>query len=422
MRRFPDGWQPSLRRQRPVKTAPTPTLSTLPILFARPTIFARRIRLSQFPRFAQHLLYLLAGLLAMTPAFAKARDALPIEQLVLPPGFYVEVLSDQVPGARGMVLGPKGTLFVGSRGEGNVYAITLDPSRAYAAKVRTVASGLNMPVGVAMRDGALYISAVSRILRIDNIEDRLDNPGQPAVVYAKLPSETHHGWRYIAFGPDQRLYVGVGAPCNVCKRDESRYAMIGSMRPDGSDWRVVARGVRNTVGFDWQPGTNTLWFTDNGRDMMGDDVPDDKLNRLTRAGEHFGFPYCHAGNVADPEFGREKSCSTFTPPMAKLGAHVAALGMRFYTGKQFPEDYRGNIFIAEHGSWNRSRKVGYRVMRVVLDAKSNVVKQEVFAQGWLGADESVWGRPVDLLTLPDGSLLISDDHAGAIYRITYRKP
>jgi len=404
---------------------PTPTLSTLPLLVSRPIAFARRIRIippNQLIRFAQHLFYLLAGLLAMTPAFAKTRDALPIEQLVLPPGFYVEVLSDQVPGARGMVLGPKGTLFVGSRGEGNVYAITLDPSRAYAAKVRTVATGLNMPVGVAIRDGALYISAVSRILRLDNIEDRLDNPGQPAVVYAKLPSETHHGWRYIAFGPDQRLYVGVGAPCNVCKRDENRYAMIGSMRPDGSDWRVVARGVRNTVGFDWQPGTNTLWFTDNGRDMMGDDVPDDKLNRLTRSGEHFGFPYCHAGNVPDPEFGREKSCATFTPPMAKLGAHVAALGMHFYTGRQFPEDYRGNIFIAEHGSWNRSHKVGYRVVRVVLDAKGNVAKQEVFAQGWLGADESVWGRPVDLLTLPDGSLLISDDHAGAIYRITYRKP
>ncbi|WP_150576940.1 PQQ-dependent sugar dehydrogenase [Pandoraea aquatica] len=373
-------------------------------------------------RIAARTVMLICAALACAPQLATARDALPIERLSLPQGFYVEVLSDQVPGARGMALGPKGTLFVGSRAQGNVYAITLDPSRAYAAKVRTVASGLNMPVGVAMRNGALYISAVSRIVRLDDIEDHLDNPGQPAVVYDKLPTESHHGWRYIAFGPDQRLYVGVGAPCNVCKRDEIRYAMIGSMKPDGTDWRVVARGVRNTVGFDWQPGTNTLWFTDNGRDLLGDDVPDDELNRLTRMGEHFGFPYCHAGNIPDPDFGREKACRTFSPPTAKLGAHVAALGMRFYTGKQFPDDYRGSIFIAEHGSWNRSRKVGYRVVRVVLDAKGNVSKQEVFAQGWLGDDDAVWGRPVDLLTLPDGSLLISDDHAGAIYRITYRKP
>ncbi|VVD94113.1 PQQ-dependent sugar dehydrogenase [Pandoraea anhela] len=364
----------------------------------------------------------LGAILFCAAQFATARDALPIERLALPPGFYVEVLSDQVPGARGMVLGPRGTLFVGSRAQGSVYAITLDPSRAYAAKVRTVASGLNMPVGVAMRNGALYISAVSRIVKLDDIESHLENPGKPIVVYDKLPTESHHGWRYIAFGPDQRLYVGVGAPCNVCKRDENRYAIIGSMKPDGTDWRVMARGVRNTVGFDWQPGTNALWFTDNGRDLLGDDVPDDELNRLTSAGEHFGFPYCHAGDVSDPDFGRERACRASTPPKAKLGAHVAALGMHFYIGKQFPEAYRGSIFIAEHGSWNRSRKVGYRVMRIVLDPKGNVAKQEVFAQGWLGEDETVWGRPVDLLTLPDGSLLISDDHAGAIYRITYRKP
>lgn len=367
--------------------------------------------------------YLLASVIfALAPSLSNARDALPIERLALPPGFYVEVLSDQVPGARGMSLGPKGTLFVGSRGQGKVYAITLDPSRAYAAKVRTIASGLNMPVGVAMHNGALYVSAVSRILKFDDIENRLDNPPKPVVVFDKLPTDTHHGWRYIAFGPDKRLYVGVGAPCNSCRRDENRYAMIGSMKPDGGDWRVIARGVRNTVGFDWQPGTNTLWFTDNGRDEMGDDVPDDELNRLTRAGEHFGYPYCHAGDVADPEFGRMRTCEAFTPPMARLGPHVAALGMRFYTGRQFPENYRGSIFIAEHGSWNRSRKVGYRVVRVVLDARGAVTKQEVFAQGWLADDDTVWGRPVDLLTLPDGSLLISDDYAGAIYRITYRKP
>lgn len=406
MRRFPDGWQPSFRPQWLARLA------------------ARDARLGSRAQRTGALLAanVLAAGLAIGPATATARDALPIERLSLPPGFHVEVLSDQVPGARGMALGPKGTLFVGSRAQGNVYAITLDPSRAYAAKVRTIASDLNMPIGVAIRNGSLYISAVSRILKLDDIENRLDKPGKPVVVYDMLPSESHHGGRYIAFGPDQRLYVGVGAPCNVCRRDENRYAMIGSMKADGSDWRVVARGVRNTVGFDWQPGTNALWFTDNGRDLLGDDLPDDELNRLARPGEHFGFPYCHAGDIVDPEFGREKPCAAFTPPMAKLGAHVAALGMRFYAGKQFPNDYRGSIFIAEHGSWNRSRKVGYRVVRVVLDAKGNVTRQEVFAQGWLGSDESVWGRPVDLLTLPDGSLLISDDYAGAIYRITYRRP
>lgn len=406
MRRFPDGWQPTF----------------LPQWLAR--LASCGVRLGRRAQRAGALLTanVLAAGLAVVPALAAARDALPIERLSLPPGFHVEVLSDQVPGARGMTLGPKGTLFVGSRAQGNVYAITLDPSRAYAAKVRTIASDLNMPIGVAIRNGSLYISAVSRVLKLDDIENRLDKPGKPVVVYDKLPSESHHGGRYIAFGPDQRLYVGVGAPCNACKRDEDRYAMIGSMKANGSDWRVIARGVRNTVGFDWQPGTNTLWFTDNGRDLLGDDVPDDELNRLSRPGEHFGFPYCHAGDVLDPEFGREKPCATFVPPMAKLGAHVAALGMRFYTGKQFPNDYRGSIFIAEHGSWNRNRKVGYRVVRAVLDAKGNVTGQEVFAQGWLDSDESVWGRPVDLLTLPDGSLLISDDYAGAIYRITYRRP
>lgn len=401
MQRFPGGWQRLARPQWSVRVA------------ARVIHLVKHIR--QVGLF-------FGAVLALIPLLATARDALPIERLVLPPGFHVEVLSDRVPGARGLTLGPKGTLFVGSRAQGVVYAITLDPSRAYAARVQTVASGLNMPVGVALRNGALYISAVSRIVKLDNIESRLDNPGKPIVVYDKLPGESHHGWRYIAFGPDQRLYVGVGAPCNVCKRDGDRFAMIGSMKPDGTDWQVVARGVRNTVGFDWQPRTRALWFTDNGRDQLGDDVPDDELNRLTRFGEHFGFPYCHAGDIADPEYGREKRCADFTPPVAKLGAHVAALGVRFYTGKQFPKDYRGSLFIAEHGSWNRSRKVGYRVVRVVLDAKGNVARQEIFAQGWLGDDESVWGRPVDLLTLPDGSLLISDDEAGAIYRITYRKP
>ncbi len=347
---------------------------------------------------------------------AGAQAVLPLEQIQLPPGFRIELLSAGVPEARGMTMSPGGTLFVGTRGEGKVYAISNPLSGS--PKVRTVAAGLTMPVGVAFRDGALYASSTSRIVRLDDIEARLDNPPQPVVVSDRFPTETHHGWKFIAFGPDGYLYVPVGAPCNICAPDENRYANIMRMKPDGTDLQVVARGVRNSVGFDWHPATHQLWFTDNGRDNMGDDIPDDELNRLTRAGQHFGYPYCHAGDVPDPEFGKRRPCSEFEPPVAKLGAHVAALGMRFYTGKQFPAAYRNSIFIAEHGSWNRTVPIGYRVARVVLNDRGQVVRQEIFAQGWL-RDGKPWGRPVDVLVAPDGSLLVSDDMAGAIYRIRY---
>jgi len=355
-----------------------------------------------------------AALLLGNPA---ARAALPIDEIKLPPGFRIEVLSDKVPEARGMTLSPAGTLFVGTRGEGKVYAISA-PLQAQP-KVRTIASGLTMPVGVAFRAGSLYASSVSRIVRLDDIEARLDNPPKPVVVSDRFPTETHHGWKFIAFGLDGYLYVPVGAPCNICAPDENRYANIMKMRPDGSDLQLVAKGVRNTVGFDWNPATGELWFTDNGRDWMGDDQPDDELNRLTRQGQHFGYPYCHAGDLPDPEFGKQHPCSAFVPPVAKLGAHVAALGMRFYTGSQFPPEYRGNtIFIAEHGSWNRSEPVGYRVVRVTLDQQGRAVRQQVFAEGWLRKGKP-WGRPVDVQVAPDGSLLVSDDLAGAIYRIRY---
>ncbi|MFJ1252233.1 PQQ-dependent sugar dehydrogenase [Cupriavidus sp. CuC1] len=345
-----------------------------------------------------------------------ANAALPLEQIQLPPGFRIELLSAEVPEARGMTLSPGGTLFVGTRGEGKVYAIR-NPL-APAPKIRTVATGLTMPVGLAFRDGALYASSTSRIVRLDDIDARLDNPPKPVVVSDRFPSETHHGWKFIAFGPDGYLYVPVGAPCNICAPDENRYANIMKMKPDGTDLQVVAKGVRNSVGFDWHPATRQLWFTDNGRDMLGDDVPDDELNRVTRAGQHFGYPYCHAGSVADPEFGKQRACSEFEPPVAKLGAHVAALGMRFYTGTQFPAEYRNNIFIAEHGSWNRTKPIGYRIVRVVLNERGQAVRQEVFAQGWLQGDKP-WGRPVDVQVAPDGSLLVSDDMAGAVYRIRY---
>ncbi len=256
-------------------------------------------------------------------------------------------------------------------------------------------------------------------MRLDSIDKRLSNPPEPVVINDKLPTETHHGWKFIAFGPDEKLYVPVGAPCNIRRPDENRYANIMRMNADGSGLELVARGIRNTVGFDWHPTTHELWFTDNGRDLMGDDMPDDELNRITKPNPHFGYPFCHAGNIPDPEFGAGHPCSNYVPPVAKLGAHVAVLGMRFYSGISFPAEYRNNIFIAEHGSWNRSSKVGYRVMRVALDAAGNVTKQEPFAHGWLQGEQA-WGRPAaDVLVAPDGSLLVSDDLAGAVYRIRY---
>ncbi len=317
-----------------------------------------------------------------------------------------------------MTWGADGTLFVGSRGEGKVYAVRFgprfDPS---STRVLTVASGLRMPVGVAFRQGALYVSAVDRIVRFDGIEARLDDPPEPTVVSARFPSDAAHGWKFIAFGPDGKLYVPVGAPCNICEPDPARYANIMRMRPDGSELEVFAYGVRNTVGFDWDPRTGDLWFTDNGRDRLGDDVPPDELDHAPRAGMNFGYPYCHGGTIPDPEYGRKRACSEFTPPAQRLGPHVAALGMRFYTGVQFPETYRHRIFIAEHGSWNRSSKIGYRVTTVTLE-NGRAIAYEPFAEGWLH-DREARGRPVDVLVAPDGSLLVSDDYAGAIYRIRY---
>lgn len=339
----------------------------------------------------------------------------PLQQLTLPPGFHIAVYSDQVPNAREMALGARGTVFVGSMEAGKVYALT-DADGGGHAKVYTLATGLKMPVGVAFHDGDLYVSAVSRILVLRDIEDHLDDPPQPEVITDKLPTETHHGWKFIAFGPDGKLYVPVGAPCNICDPGPD-HAKLLRMNADGSDWQDIAHGIRNTVGFDWQPGSGALWFTDNGRDELGDDVPNDELNRIDHPGEHFGYPYCHQGDVLDPEFGKGHACKDYTPPALKLGAHVASLGMRFYTGDMFPASYRNAIFIAEHGSWNRSEKSGYRVMVAHVDGK-RVTGYEPFITGFM-QDERVWGRPADVQPLPDGSLLVSDDRSGAIYRVTY---
>jgi len=340
------------------------------------------------------------------------------QKIRLPAGFVLDVYA-RVPGARSMVLGPGGTLFVGTRGD-KVYAVTDENGDGAGETVRVIARGLNSPNGVALRDGDLYVAEVSRILRFGGIEERLDAPPEPVVLRDDLPRDRHHGWKYIAFGPDGLLYVPVGAPCNVCERSDPRYAALLRMRPDGSQLEVFASGIRNTVGFAWHPETEALWFTNNGRDNLGDDLPPDTLNRAPRPGLHFGFPWCHAGDVPDPEFGARRSCAEFDTPALKLPAHVAPLGLTFSTGDRFPAPWRGRLFIAEHGSWNRSEPVGYRVTAVtVVDGRA--VSYEPFATGWLDG-RTVSGRPVDVIETPDGSLLVSDDHAGLIHRIRWVGP
>jgi glucose/arabinose dehydrogenase len=354
--------------------------------------------------------------LAASLQAACAEDPHEPAKLVVPAGFNIEVLVDDVPNARSMALGDQGTLFVSTRKLGKVYAVTgLDS--ADGPVVTTVADGMNVPNGVAFHDGALYVAEISRVLRFPGIESRLDEIPTPEVVRDDFPTDGHHGWKYIAFGPDGKLYVPIGAPCNVC--DEAGYAVIMRMNADGSGLEVFAEGVRNSVGFTWHPDTGEMWFTDNGRDWMGDDIPDCELNHAPRAGMHFGFPYCHGGDIVDPEYGDSRKCGEFTPPALGLGAHVAPLGIEFYTGAMVPAEYRGQAFIAEHGSWNREAgKVGYQVVLVRMK-DGRAVGKEPFAYGWLAGDE-VSGRPVDVLQLADGSLLVSDDLGGRIYRITYR--
>lgn len=341
--------------------------------------------------------------------------SIPLHNLQLPPGFKISLFAEDVDNARAMALGDNGVLFVGSRRAGKVHAVVDTDKDGVADEVKLIARNLKMPSGLAFRNGSLYVGAVSTIYRYDNIEARLDNPPEPVVITDDLPTDEHHGWKYLGFGPDGKLYVPVGAPCNVC--DEAGYSVIKRMNADGSDVEDYALGVRNSVGFDWHPDTRDLWFTDNGRDWLGDDRPPCELNHASQAGQHFGFPFCHGDDIVDPEFGQGRACSEFSAPAQKLGAHVAPLGMRFYRGDMFPDKYRSQIFIAEHGSWNRSEKSGYRITLVELDG-NQAVSYEPFVTGWLDGDES-WGRPVDLLLMPDGSMLISDDKAGAIYRITY---
>lgn len=353
-------------------------------------------------------------------ALSDYAKTLPLDKIKLPSGFKIEVYAE-VNNARSMAISPSGVLYVGNRNGDKVYAVKDTDGDFKADKRWTIASGLNMPNGVAFKDGDLFVAEISRILKFSGIESKLDNPGKPEVVNDDYPTEEHHGWKYIAFGPDGKLYVPVGAPCNICEPKEEIYATITRLNADGTGREIYAKGVRNSVGFTWHPETKELWFTDNGRDMLGDDVPNCELNYAPKPGMHFGYPYCHEGSVKDPEFGDKRPCKDFVPPAQKLGPHVAPLGLKFYTGDMFPASYKNQLFIAKHGSWNRSKKIGYNVSLVKIQ-NNKAVGHETFASGWLDeATQKEWGRPVDVLVLPDGSMLVSDDQANVIYRISYQQ-
>jgi glucose/arabinose dehydrogenase len=348
------------------------------------------------------------------PPFPTPEDKLPIPQLKLPKGFKIEVYASGIANARSLCLGDKGTVFVSNRVLDKVYAIV---DRGGKRETKVIASGLDRPNGIAFHRGALYIAEGTKISKLENIEDSLDNPPKPVLVYDDLPNHQSHGWRYIGIGPDNKIYINVGAPCNICEPPATN-AQIRRLNLDGSGAEVYARGVRNSVGFDWHPVTKEFYFTDNGRDWLSEDLPEDELNRVTKIGEHFGFPYCHQGTFADREMGWGRSCNEFEKPVALVGPHSAALGMRFYTGKMFPSQYQNAIFIARHGSWNRTRKVGGDVILVKLNKDGTVRSQESFLTGFLRNNEYS-GRPVDVQVMKDGSLLVSDDYAGAVYRVTY---
>lgn len=353
-------------------------------------------------------------------ALTEYSKTLPLEKIKLPAGFKIEVFAE-VDNARSMAMSPSGVLYIGNRNGDKVYAVKDTDGDFKADKKWTIASGLNMPNGVAFKDDDLYVAEVSRILKYSGIESKLANPPAPQIINDKYPTDTHHGWKYIAFGPDGKLYVPVGAPCNICESKDEVYASITRINADGSGREIFASGVRNTVGFTWHPVTKELWFTDNGRDWLGNDIPPCELNRAPQSGLHFGYPYCHGGTIKDPEFGSKRPCGDFVVPAQNLGPHTAPLGIKFYTGNMFPSDYKNQAFIAEHGSWNRDKRIGYRVSLVKVENNTKAISYETFASGWLDDEtQKYWGRPVDILVLMDGSVLISDDHAGVVYRISYK--
>ena len=340
-----------------------------------------------------------------------------LKQLRLPPGFSIDIFAADIPNARQMAVGDNGVVYVGTR-QGNVYAVQDRDGDGIAEQKFLLADQLNLPNGVAYKDGSLYIAEIQRISRIENVGQRLANPPKPVTVYDQFPSDRHHGWKYLRFGPDGKLYTAVGAPCNVCDPEKPIYGSLIRMNPDGSNMEILARGIRNTVGFDWETRSGHLFFNDNGRDYMGDDTPPDELNEWSQTGQQFGFPYCHAGSIPDPEFIGDKQCYKFTAPLWRYKAHIAPLGMRFYTGKQFPDTYFRQLFVAQHGSWNRTQPQGYQV-NVVKFREGQPYNEQNFITGWLTNSGQVLGRPNDIVQLRDGSLLISDDSLGVIYRVAY---
>ncbi len=355
--------------------------------------------------------------MAPVPAFPipTAEDQLPIKKLKLPPGFKVEVWASGVLDARALRQGDKGTVFVSTLFVANkVYAL---PEKATNGKrvPKTIIDKTEQATGIEFHKGALYFATNKKIVRYDNAEDKLDNLGEPTKVLTdKLPGGNDHSWKFLRIH-NNKLYYSIGAPCNIC--DPGEYAKIYRMDLDGSNVETIASGVRNTVGFDINPKNGELWFTNNGRDWFSEELPNDTLNRVGKPGkDHFGFPFCHQGNLPDPEFGWGKNCEEFTQPAALLGPHAGTLGMKFYTGKMFPAKYQGAMFIARHGPWNRTKKYA-DVMVAFKDGKGGV-KLEPFMTGFV-ENNTYLGRPVDFLVLKDGSLLVSDDHAGAIYRVTY---
>jgi glucose/arabinose dehydrogenase len=316
-----------------------------------------------------------------------------------------------------MAWGDKGTLFVGAFGIGNVYAVTDNGGKR---EVKTVLKGLKMPTGIAFRDGTLYVADIDKILAYEHAEDHLGKMPEGKVVYDDMPHYVPHGWKYLAFDKEGWLYVPFGPPCNICMPPTST-SQIRRVNPKNGAAEIVALGVRNSVGGDVDPRTGQYWFTENARDWMGDDLPSDKLNHITKIGEHFGYPYCHQGDTPDPKYAMGHKCDEFTPPALKLGYHVAPLGMKFYTGDMFPAEYKNNILIAEHGSWNRHKYQGGRIVRITVGPDGKNPKQEVFASGWIEGDQGYLGRPDDIILNKDGSILVADDWAGAIYRISYSK-
>ena len=350
-----------------------------------------------------------------SPPLATAENKLPLDKLKAPKGFNIEVYAAGMPNARSMALDEKGTVFVGSRLQDKVYAITNKDGKR---QVHVLVSGLYRPNGVAYKNGTLYIAELSQISKIDNVEDQIDKSPKPVVIYKDLPKDEAHGWKFLAIGPDSKLYFEVGQPGNNVLHDEN-HGQLRRMNLDGTGVEKIAFGIRNTVGFDWNPKTHELYFTDNGRDWMSEDLPNDELNRITKLGEDFGEPYCHQGNIPDPEFGWGHDCKDYVPPIALMGPHAAALGMRFYTGSMFPSEYRDQIFVARHGSWNKTKKFGGDIALVKLNKDGSVKSVEPFITGFLQPDNNYVARPVDVMNMPDGSMLISDDWNGAIWRLTY---